>query len=163
MSNGRILVRACKFDGRVHREWKAKLIRRDNSLLVLDARFDTEIRHPLLGTIARGTRSVEYYWTDKWYNVFRFMNASGDLRNYYCNINVPATLDAGVLSFIDLDIDVLVHPTFNYEILDEEEFETNSRFYNYSTEVKRSAQEALTALLELIEKREFPFNDNAAL
>lgn len=162
MSNVPILVRACKMDGRVHREWKAKLMGREGSLLVLDAQFEEEIHHPLLGTIVRGTRSVEYYWTDKWYNVFRFTNASGDLRNYYCNINVPATLDAGVLSFVDLDMDVLVHPTFNYEILDVEEFETNSQFYNYSTEVKRSAQEALTALIELIGKRAFPFNENAA-
>jgi len=161
--SGEIVVRACKFDGRVHREWKARLVRQHDSLLVLDARFAEEIRHPLLGVIEKGTRSIEYYWTDRWYNIFRFENASGRLRNYYCNINIPAELDTGRLSFVDLDVDVLVHPDFSYEILDEEEFETNSLLYNYPPEVRHKAQEALLALLELIVNRRFPFDANETL
>ncbi len=156
--NGEIVVRACKYDGRVHREWKARLVRQEDSLLVLDARFAEEIRHPLLGVIEKGTRSIEYYWTDRWYNIFRFENASGRLRNYYCNINIPAVLDADTLSFVDLDTDLLVHPDFTCEILDEEEFETNSVLYNYPPEVRHGAQEALRALLVLITERRFPFD-----
>jgi protein associated with RNAse G/E len=158
MMSGEIIVRACKYDGRVHREWKARLIRQEDSLLVLDARFAEEIRHPLLGLIEKGTRSIEYYWTDRWYNIFRFENASGELRNYYCNINIPAELDDDTLSFVDLDVDVLVRPDFTCEILDEEEFETNSLLYNYPPEMRRKAQEALRALLELIANRRFPFD-----
>lgn len=85
------------------------------------------------------------------------------MRNYYCNINIPAELDTGRLSFVDLDVDVLVHPDFSYEILDEEEFETNSLLYNYPPEVRHKAQEALLALLELIVNRRFPFDANETL
>ena len=59
-----ISVRACKYDGRVHRSWPAQLRERHGSLIVLDAVFAEEVHHPLLGTIAPGTRSTEYFWTD---------------------------------------------------------------------------------------------------
>lgn len=153
-----ISVRACKYDGRVHRSWMAQLRERTGSLIVLDAEFAEEIRHPLLGTIAAGTRSAEYYWTDRWYNVFRFAEESGGLRNYYCNINMPAEFADDVLSFIDLDIDVLVAPDDSYKILDTEEFTVNAERFRYPEDVCRQAHRALDELIELIETGRFPFN-----
>ncbi len=101
-----ILVHSCKHDGRVHRRWPARIERREGSLVVLDAVFDEEVRHPLIGTIEAGTHSTEYFWTDRWYSVFRFQTPAGRLLKFYCNINTPARLSDGVLSFIDLDVDV---------------------------------------------------------
>ena len=98
--------------------------------MVLEARFEEEIEHPLLGTIAPQTVSIEYYWLDRWYNVFMFVQPTGELRNFYCNVNVPPVLQGNVLSYIDLDIDVLVAPDLSYTILDEEEFVANSVRYN---------------------------------
>ncbi len=112
-----------------------------------------------MGTIARGTVSLEYYWLDRWYNIFRFINPDGELRNYYCNVNMPPTLDGEVLSYIDLDIDVLVEPDFSYKVLDQDEFEENAERYNYPEHVRRNARQAVTELIELIEDRKFPFND----
>jgi len=154
-----LIVRACKFDGSLHRSWRAELVRQDSSLLVLDAMFEAEVNHQLMGTIARGTVSLEYYWLDRWYNIFRFINPDGELRNYYCNVNMPPTLDGEVLSYIDLDIDVLVEPDFSYKVLDQDEFEENAERYNYPEHVRRNARQAVTELIELIEDRKFPFND----
>jgi len=154
-----LIVRACKFDGSLHRSWRAELVRQDSSLLVLDAMFEAEVHHQLMGTIARGTLSLEYYWLDRWYNIFRFINPDGELRNYYCNVNMPPTLDGEVLSYIDLDIDILVEPDFSYRILDLDEFEENAGRYNYPEHVRQSARQAVTELIELIEDRKFPFNN----
>ena len=153
-----ITVRACKYNGDEHRRWPAILLRQEGTLLVLDARFEEEIQHDLLGTIALGTTSVEYYWLDRWYNVFRFSEPSGTLRNYYCNINVPPAFDGTVLTYIDLDIDVLVGPDSTYQVLDLEEFEQNAARYGYSSEIKQNAKKALTELISLIESRQFPFD-----
>lgn len=153
-----INVRACKYDGHVHRSWVGRLRERRGSLIVLDAEFAEEVRHPLLGRIAPGTRSTEYYWTDRWYNVFRFAETTGALRNYYCNINAPAVFDDHVLSFVDLDIDVLVAPDFSYSVLDREEFAVNALRFKYPAEVCRQAQLALDELIALVETRHFPFN-----
>lgn len=153
-----VTVHARKFDGRLHREWQANLVRQVDSLIVVEGVFAEEIRHAQLGTIAAGTQSVEYYWTDRWYSVFRFREPAGALRNYYCNINQPATFDGHILTFTDLDIDVLVAPDFSQRILDEEEFAANAALYGYPESVRESAHRALAELLTLIERREHPFD-----
>lgn len=153
-----IIVRACKQDGREHRRWSAELLKRDGTLLVLDAYFPEEISHDLLGTIAIGTHSLEYYWLDRWYNIFRFAEPNGNLRNFYCNVNVPPTLDGSVLSYVDLDLDILVAPDFSYQILDKDDFEANAKLYNYSAETQSNAVRALDELKHMIETRAFPFN-----
>jgi protein associated with RNAse G/E len=155
----KIIVRACKYDGREHRRWSAQLLKHEGSLLVLDAYFPEEIIHDLLGTIAVGTHSEEYYWMDRWYNVFRFAEPDGQLRNYYCNVNVPPTLTDRTLSYIDLDLDILIAPDFSYQILDRDDFETNSTLYNYSPDVQQNARQALDELVTLIESRRFPFSE----
>jgi uncharacterized protein len=154
-----IIVRACKQDGREHRRWSAELLERNGTLLVLDAYFPEEITHDLLGTIAVGTHSLEYYWLDRWYNIFRFAQPNGELRNFYCNVNVPPTLAGPILSYVDLDLDILVAPDFSYQILDKDDFEENAKLYNYSADVKSNAARALDELVNMIESRAFPFNE----
>lgn len=154
-----ITVRACKYDGSEHRRWLAKLLQQQGSLLVLDASFAEEISHDLLGTILSGTRSIEYYWLDRWYNVFRFSQPDGALRSYYCNINIPPEFDGQTLKYVDLDIDILVEPDLTYRVVDLKDFELNARRYNYSNEVQAQARRALNELIDLIETRDFPFND----
>lgn len=159
---GRIVaVRALKFDGRIHREWRARLVAQDGSLIVVEGVFEEEIRHPQLGLIAPGTLSTEYYWTDRWHSVFRFREPSGELRNYYCNINFPAEFDGSVLTFVDLDIDVLVAPDFTPRILDEDEFAANAALYGYPAAVRDFVPRALAELIERIERRDYPFDWNA--
>ena len=126
---------------------------------MLDAVFDEVIEHELLGTIASGTISTEYYWLDRWYNVFRFSDPTRKLQNFYCNVNQPPSFDGRVLSYIDLDIDVLVAPDFTYKVLDVEDFEQNAKRYAYPDEVEANARRALADLIELIEARAFPFNE----
>jgi hypothetical protein len=133
-------------------------MRQEEALIILDARFADEVSHDLLGTIAIGTHSLEYYWLDRWYNVFRFAQADGSLRNYYCNVNVPPTFDGETLSYVDLDLDILVGPDFSYQILDVDDFERNAKHYGYPAEVQANARRAIDELVEMIETRAFPFS-----
>ncbi len=128
-------------------------------MLVLDGKFDADIEHDLLGTIVSGTRSLEYYWLDRWYNVFRFSRPNGELRNYYCNVNVPPSFNGGILSYVDLDLDILVAPDFSFQILDAKDFERNAEVYGYDDEIRANAQRALEELVAMIERRSVPFND----
>lgn len=154
-----ITVRAHKYDGSEHRSWNAKVLRQEGSLLVLDAMFDKEIKHDLLGTIASGTKSIEYYWLDRWYNIFRFAEPTGELRSYYCNVNVPPAFDGQVLSYVDLDLDILVEPDLSYRVVDFDDFERNADRFGYSEDVQTKARQGLERLVELIEARAFPFTD----
>jgi len=154
-----LTVRVLKYDGAEYRRWNARLARQEGSLLILDAEFDFDVDHESLGAISKGARTVEYYWLDRWYNVFRFLNNGGDTRLYYCNINTPPVLEGDTLSYVDLDIDILVQPDFSFEVLDLDEFEVNAAQYGYSSEVKNSARAAVDELISVIEKREFPFTE----
>ncbi len=155
-----ILVHSCKHDGRVHRRWPARVVGREGSLIVLDAFFLEEVRHPLIGTIEAGTHSTEYFWTDRWYSVFRFQTPAGRLLKFYCNINTPARLADGVLSFIDLDVDVVVEPDLSYAVLDEDEFELHAELYAYTESYRENVRLALDELLRMVEARQFPFDIN---
>lgn len=154
-----VTVESRKFDGKIHRTWKAKLLNSEANLIILDGVFELEISHPSLGLIDIGTRSIEYYWLDRWYSVFSFYQPDGTFRNYYCNINLPPEFDGEILTFIDLDLDILVSPDMSFIVLDEEEFELNSKKYNYTDELKLNVGRAKDELISLLEKREFPFNN----
>ncbi|HXT61973.1 MAG TPA: DUF402 domain-containing protein [Pyrinomonadaceae bacterium] len=155
--NTSITVRVLKHDGSEYRRWHAQLARREGQLVVLDAEFDVDVSHEILGQIKRSTKTVEYYWLDRWYNVFRFLKEDGSTRLWYCNINTPPRFEDDTLSYIDLDIDVLVQPDFSFQVLDEDEFETNAEKYGYSDEEKTQAQFAVKELMTMIEHRHFPF------
>ena len=159
MIGSEIVVSVRKYDGLEHRRWPARIAKSEGSLLVLDAVFDEEIQHDLLGTISAGTISTEYYWLDRWYNVFRFSDTQRALKSFYCNVNRPPSFDGRVLSYIDLDIDVLVAPDLTYRILDVDDFEENAKRYGYPEDVQASARRALAELIKLIEERAFPFNE----
>ncbi|MDT7540312.1 MAG: uncharacterized protein QOE33_216 [Acidobacteriota bacterium] len=159
MNEETITVRALKYDGRLHREWRARVVRTEGPLVVVEGEFEETVEHAQLGTIARGTVSTEHFWTDRWHSIFRFREPGGRLRNYYCNVNRPASFDGQLLTFVDLDIDVLVAPDKTFRVLDEDEFKANAARYDYSREVRERVPLALAELIELIERREFPFAD----
>ena len=128
-------------------------------MIVLDAKFEEEILHSFLGLIPSGTISIEYYWLDRWYNIFRFLQPEGYLLSYYCNVCVPPVLSGDTLSYIDLDMDILVKADHTYTVLDEDEFIEYANRFNYPIEVQRRARQGLNELVELIESHHFPFNE----
>jgi len=148
-----------KPSGLLHRKWRAELLQQDGPLLVLDARFAETVVHDLLGTIPSGTHSLEYYWLDRWYNIFRFAKPDGTLRNFYCNVNKPPEFKGTTLSYVDLDLDILVAPDYSYTVLDEADFEKSMLDFNYDDHVRTNAANALDQLIQLIETRAFPFNE----
>jgi protein associated with RNAse G/E len=155
-----VTVRVLKYDGAEYRRWHARLARRESPLIVLEAAFDFDVQHHLLGDIQRGTRTIEYYWLDRWYNVFRFLEADGGTRLFYCNVNMPPTFENDVLTYIDLDIDILVQPDHSYQVLDLEEFAANAARYGYSEKIERQARAAVDELSSMIETRQFPFDQS---
>ena len=157
-----IIVRVLKYDGAEYRRWNARLARREGSLIVLDAAFEFDVQHHLLGDIQRGTRTIEYYWLDRWYNIFRFLRADGSTRLYYCNVNMPPKLEGDVLTYIDLDIDILVQPELSYQVLDLEEFTAHAARYGYSEEITQQADAAVAELISMIEMRQFPFGETSS-
>lgn len=153
-----ISVQVLKYDGSDYRKWSGVISRQVGSLIQLDAAFSMDAYHPLLGEISKGTRLIEYYWLNRWYNVLRFLNDDASTRHFYCNITTPPKLEDGLLTYIDLDIDVLALPDLSYHVLDLDEFEMNAERYGYPESVQANAHGAVADLISMIESRDFPFH-----
>ncbi len=130
-------VNSRKYDFSLRRSWKARLLERSDELLLLEGFFEHEVKHPNLGTISKGTRSLETFFFDRWYNYFVFYEPTGELRNYYINLSMPPQISEGVVDYVDLEIDMIIWPDRRIEILDTEEFEENAGLYNYPDDVVR--------------------------
>lgn len=151
-----VTINSRKFDGTIRRSWNCELIEADADSLVFVGVFDIDVSHPDLGEISRGTISYEYYWLDRWYNVFCFHEPDGTFRNYYCNINMPPAFAGSVLDYVDLDIDVVVWPDGGFQILDEAEYEQHAVQYSYHEAVRNNAASALAEVLDLIRSQQLP-------
>ena len=101
-----------------------------------------------------GDSFIEYYFTDKWFNIFDIATASGRRKGWYCNIAEPASISGDIIKQIDLLLDVWVDPTGKTLILDEDEFQADGTL---SDEQRKGAQQGLQQLLELIAERGEPF------
>lgn len=145
-----IRVRSFRYDKSINKEWTANVEEINGSLIVLSGRFATRVEHPVLGIIEAGTMTVEYFWTDRWYNLFRFLDDDGSVKLDYFNIATPAVLSDRILDFVDLDLDLVVRGSGRIEILDEEEFRLNSIRFGYDAETVHRAHDSLKSVKETI-------------
>jgi predicted RNA-binding protein associated with RNAse of E/G family len=101
-----------------------------------------------------GDRFTEYYYTDRWYNIFDIARADGVRKGWYCNVAQPARISDSEIEQIDLLLDVWVDPQGRATVLDEDEFEADTML---SQEQRICAQHGLQALLQLLQTRQEMF------
>jgi len=152
-----ITVVSYKYDGSIARTWPATIRVINGSLIIVHGTFSNTIEHPFLGKIAAGTSSLEYFWTDRLYNIFELSEPSGRFRGFYCNLALPAQFDGTTLSYVDLDIDIAVAPDSSIRILDEDEFDENTMHLSYPADLAACVRSSVKDLRKLILERQFPF------
>jgi predicted RNA-binding protein associated with RNAse of E/G family len=101
-----------------------------------------------------GDLFLEYYYTDRWFNIFAIEDRNGTRKGWYCNITEPATITDEYITQVDLFLDVWVDPRGVPLMLDEDEFAAASML---STAQREGARSGLQALLQLLERREEVF------
>lgn len=101
------------------------LTRRDGTSIHLEAPFNGKEMEFMGITIKNGDLFVEEYYTDRWYNIFEIHDRDdGHLKGWYCNVGRPAVEDAeGVISYIDLALDLWISPDGTQTVLDDDEFD----------------------------------------
>jgi len=156
MQQNKITVNSRKYDHTIRRSWQCELVDRRDPLILLVGRFDRDVEHSGLGLIRKGTVSYEYFWLDRWYNIFRFHEPDGTFRNYYCNVAMPPNFENGVLDYVDLDIDIIVWPDFHFEVIDRDDFESNALKYDYPDTIRKRSEASVSEIIALIDRRELP-------
>ena len=124
MSRMKVKIQKKNPAGEVTYEYEGRLLSRDEHSIVLEALFD-RADMPFMGVVFKqGDRFVEYYYTDRWYNIFVIHDRDdGIVKGWYCNIGQPALIEDGVVSYIDLALDLWVSTSGEQTVLDEDEFE----------------------------------------
>jgi uncharacterized protein len=103
-----------------------------------------------------GDHFIEYFYSDRWFNIFAIATADGQRKGWYCNIAAPALIATEQVEQIDLLLDVWVTPDGQLLILDEDEFTAD---LTITTEQRRNARQGLRDLLALIAARHEPFTE----
>ena len=111
--------------GEVTYLYEGEMLSRDEHSITLEALFD-RADMPFVDTVLRtGDRFVEYYYDDRWYNIFEVHDRDDQrIKGWYCNVCKPASFEDGIVSYVDLALDLWVSPDGRQTVLDEEEFET---------------------------------------
>ena len=102
-----------------------------------------------------GDRFIEYYYTDRGYNIFDISSTQGVRKGWYCNIAEPAILIDDRIEQVDLLLDVWVSPTGETLILDEDEFATDTTL---NAGQRKGAKQGLQELLKMIADHQEPFS-----
>jgi uncharacterized protein len=142
----RIKVQKKNPAGEVTYEYEGVLLRRDEHSIVLEALFD-RADMPFMDVVFKtGDRFIEYYYTDRWYNIFAIHDHdNGKIKGWYCNIGKPAEFEGGVVSYIDLALDLWVSASGEQTVLDEDEFEA----LGLNEELRVDARKGLEELKQL--------------
>ncbi len=77
-----VTVNSLRFDRTVKRSWECRLLNNTGDRIVLAGEFTFDVDHPDLGLVKTGTTSHEYFWLDRWYNVFVAPRREGDAQQF---------------------------------------------------------------------------------
>ncbi|MFN8636657.1 MAG: DUF402 domain-containing protein [Chloroflexota bacterium] len=149
-----LVVQKLMYDGSKSYRWVGREIHRDDDHLFFTAVFERDGRDLGYVRFEKGDVFYEYYYFDRWYNVFQVYSKDGTLKGWYCNVTQPAQVD-DELTFVDLALDLWVWPDMRYLVLDEDEFEELA-VGTYSAEHVTIARAALAELIEHAEKNTMP-------
>lgn len=127
-------------------EYEGEELRRDENSIVLEALFTRDDMSFMDVAFKKGDRFVEYYYSDRWYNIFAIYDRDdGEIKGWYCNVGKPAVIEDGVVSYVDLALDLWVSVDGTQTVLDEDEFEA----LKLTDDLREQALTGLSQLKEL--------------
>jgi predicted RNA-binding protein associated with RNAse of E/G family len=148
-----VTVRKLDHAGRQVTAYPGRVLRRDDRAIVLRTGWD---RAPLdvgFVVLEPGDRWTEYFYDDRWYNIFEICASDGRLKGWYCNITRPACISADEVAAEDLALDLWVGPDGEMQVLDEDEFDA----LLLTAEEHEAAQNALAELQAMVAQGVGPF------
>lgn len=140
--------------GEARVQYEGEIIKRLENGVVIEAYWKRATTDLGYVRFEPGDRFTEYYFSDRWYNIFDIADAGGQRKGWYCNIAKPASLFDERIEQVDLLLDVWVDPSGVPHILDADEFEAD---HTLNAEMRKAALDGLHELLERIAAQSEPF------
>lgn len=134
-------------------QYPAVVLERYPTYVRLEAFFDRDDMELGYTAFQRGDRFIEYFYSDRWYNIFAVYGRDDDrLKGWYCNICRPARISETAVHCEDLALDLWIAPEEPISVLDEEEFAGLS----LSEEERACGKAAVQQLLQLAQQDQLP-------
>jgi len=150
-----ITIHKLDHEGREVWHYEGTALDRGETWLSLEALYNGKEKDDGYTVWRRGDRFVEYYYTDRWYNIFEIHDGHTDaLKGWYCDVTYPATITEDSVSWRDLALDVWVGPEGNVRVLDEGEFEG----LGLPDKIRKRALQSLQEIRDHLGRREAPFD-----
>lgn len=151
-------IKSVKHHGGLHRLWHENVVLADEGDVLIGMNKNTPVTEASGKAWQTNGLALFYFPVDKWFHVIILFQERDDY-SYYCNIASPPDMSEGILTYIDYDVDVIVTKDYTYEIVDEAEFMDHAKKWRYSAELQSTVQAAIKEVIELIHKRQAPFNE----
>ncbi|MFL5629050.1 MAG: DUF402 domain-containing protein [Ktedonobacteraceae bacterium] len=136
-------------------QYRGEVIERLADRVVIQAYWSQPTKDLGYTSFEPGDSFREYYYTDRWFNIFDIASREGIRKGWYCNIAQPAVIYDDHIEQVDLLLDVWVTSRGEILILDEDEFAADTTL---SQEQRAGAQKGLQALLAMIAARQETFS-----
>ncbi len=145
-----IKVQKKNLAGDVTWSYDGTVVQRESNFVKLEALFNRPDMPFMDVVFKQNDRFVETFYNDRWYNIFEIYDRDdGKLKGWYCNVGKPAEIEDGIVSYVDLALDLWVSLTGKQTVLDEDEFEK----LNLDTKVQAQARNGLRELQEMFKNK----------
>lgn len=135
--------------------YTGEVVERRGNGVVIEAYWTREAKDLGYTRFEPGDRFIEYYYADRWYNIFAISGKDGNKKGWYCNVAAPAVISADSIEQNDLLLDVWVDTAGKPLVLDEDEFEANTTL---TDEQREGARQGLRDLLGMIAQHKDMFS-----
>ncbi|MFC5403119.1 DUF402 domain-containing protein [Cohnella soli] len=157
MNSEPVKIQSLKYGNHRHYEWDTTLLERSDDYIFVLGHRGRKLKHYTKGQVFTVDHwTIEFFPFNDWFTVSADI-VDGKIAQYYCNICEPSRMAGNVVSFIDLDID-LIYKNGTWEVVDEDEFEIHAVKFAYPSELMVRVRHELMSLQNRIEQNLFPFD-----
>lgn len=136
-------------------QYTGEVITYAEGALCLRARWERPALDLGYVTFETGDVFTEWFYSDRWYNVFEIRGTDAELKGWYCNVTTPASISPVSVESRDLVLDLWVTPAGDCLVLDEDEF---ARCDALDASLRDAALKGLDEVRRLVSRRAGPFS-----
>ena len=106
------------------------------------------------------TRLLLIFEPEKFYSIIHFWNnTSHEFLCYYINFQEPFRRNANAVDTLDLDLDIVIDPQYNWEWKDEDDYQVGIREGGIKDEWVKGIEQSQDEVFDRISKRSYPLDN----
>lgn len=155
------LIHSYKHNGKIHKSWSDAIFIEDHQDYLIFANDKTIVKRDDGRSWETKNPSVMFFFKKHWFSVIAQIKPYGI--QYKCDIASPYIIEGNTLKYIDYDLDLKIFTNGAFKILDRKEYEYHRKKMKYPDKLDNLLKEELSNLIEMVRKKENPFNNEYVL